>query len=188
MMSKEMDPEALALLFRALVFAAHKHRGQTRKGAERHPYINHPITVASILIHEGQVTDPAVLCAAFLHDTVEDTDTTLEELEAEFGPVIAGLVREVTDDKSLEKPERKRLQVEHAPHLSPGAALVKLADKIANLRDIAAAPPVDWDAVRKREYHAWAKRVVDGLRHVHPGLASVFDAAHGAGEVLADGR
>ena len=188
MTSRNLDPQGLDLLFRALTFAAHKHRGQRRKGAGQHPYINHPIAVASILVHEGGVADRDILCAALLHDTVEDTETTFDELEAEFGPVIAGLVGEVTDDKRLEKQVRKDRQVEHAPHLSPGAATVKLADKIANLRDIASAPPVDWDLARRQAYYAWARRVVDGLRHVHPGLAAVFDAAHAGGEALADAR
>jgi len=154
----------LALLLRALAFAAHKHRDQRRKDAEASPYINHPIALADVLMNEGAVTDVEVLCAALLHDTVEDTATTHEELVDAFGSRIARIVAEVTDDKRLPKAERKRLQVEHAAAISPEAKLVKLADKICNLRDVAARPPAGWDLRRRREYFEWAKQVVDGLR------------------------
>jgi guanosine-3',5'-bis(diphosphate) 3'-pyrophosphohydrolase len=168
----------LALLLKALAFAAHKHRDQRRKDAEASPYINHPIALADVLVNEGGVTDYEVLCAALLHDTVEDTATTHEELVDAFGSRIARMVAEVTDDKQLPKQERKRLQIEHAPHLSGGAKLVKLADKICNLRDVAEHPPAKWDLARRREYFEWAKRVVDGLRGIHPRLEAAFDAAY----------
>jgi guanosine-3',5'-bis(diphosphate) 3'-pyrophosphohydrolase len=168
----------LALLLKALAFAAHKHRDQRRKDAEASPYINHPIALADVLVNEGGVTDHEVLCAALLHDTVEDTATTHEELVDAFGSRIARMVAEVTDDKRLPKQDRKRLQIEHAPHLSDGAKLVKLADKICNLRDVAEHPPAKWDLARRREYFEWAKRVVDGLRGVHPRLEAAFDAAY----------
>jgi len=166
------------LIINAAAFAADKHRDQTRKDAESSPYINHPIAVANVLADAGGVTDPVILCAALLHDTVEDTETTVEELQEKFGQKIAAIVAEVTDDKSLEKQVRKELQVQHAPHISDEAKLVKLADKICNLRDILASPPADWSAERKREYFAWAARVVDGLRGVHPKLEAVFDELH----------
>jgi len=168
----------LALLLKALAFAAHKHRDQRRKDAEASPYINHPIALADVLVNEGGVSDVEVLCAALLHDTVEDTDTTPEELEREFGPRIARVVAEVTDDQALPKAERKRLQVEHAPTLSAEAKLVKLADKICNLRDVVQRPPAKWDAERRREYFDWAKSVVDGLRGAHPRLEAAFDDAY----------
>jgi GTP diphosphokinase / guanosine-3',5'-bis(diphosphate) 3'-diphosphatase len=168
----------LALLLKALAFAAHKHRDQRRKDAEASPYINHPIALADVLVNEGGVSDVETLCAALLHDTVEDTDTTLEELEKAFNPKIARIVAEVTDDQALPKAERKRLQVEHAPALSPEAKLVKLADKICNLRDVLHRPPAKWDAERRREYFDWAKRVVDGLRGAHAGLEKAFDEAY----------
>jgi guanosine-3',5'-bis(diphosphate) 3'-pyrophosphohydrolase len=168
----------LALLLKALAFAAHKHRDQRRKDADASPYINHPIALADALVNEGGVTDVEVLCAALLHDTVEDTDTTHEELVDAFGSRIARIVAEVTDDKRLPKAERKRLQVEHAPHISPEAKLVKLADKLCNLRDVDARPPAGWALERRREYFDWAKRVVDGLRGVHPRLEAAFDAAY----------
>ena len=168
----------LALLLKALAFAAHKHRDQRRKDAEASPYINHPIALADVLVNEGGVTDFDVLCAALLHDTVEDTATTSEELAEAFGTRIAGIVAEVTDDTRLPKAERKRLQIEHARALSPQAKLVKLADKICNLRDVAQRPPASWDLARRRDYFDWAQRVVDGMRGVHPGLEAAFDAAY----------
>src|SRR3954466_7229451 len=140
MVSGNMKGE-LALLLKALAFAAHKHRDQRRKDAEASPYINHPIALADVLVNEGGVTDFEVLCAALLHDTVEDTDTTHEELVDAFGSRIARIVAEVTDDQDLPKEERKRLQIEHAPHISREAKLVKLADKLCNLRDVAERPP-----------------------------------------------
>ena len=168
----------LALLLRALAFAAHKHRDQRRKDAEASPYINHPIALADVLVNEGGITDVEVLCAALLHDTVEDTATTHEELVNAFGSRVARIVAEVTDDKALAKAERKRLQIEHAPGLSAEAKLVKLADKICNLRDVAERPPAKWDLERRREYFDWAKRVVAGVRGAHPRLEAAFDAAY----------
>jgi guanosine-3',5'-bis(diphosphate) 3'-pyrophosphohydrolase len=172
----------LALLLKALAFAAYKHRDQRRKDAEASPYINHPIALADVLVNEGGVTDVEVLCAALLHDTVEDTATTHEELADAFGSRIARIVAEVTDDKRLPKAERKRLQVEHAPHLSREAKLVKLADKVCNLRDVAERPPAGWDLARRQEYFDWARQVIDGLRGT-PGaesrrLEDAFDAAY----------
>jgi guanosine-3',5'-bis(diphosphate) 3'-pyrophosphohydrolase len=168
----------LALLLKALAFAAYKHRDQRRKDAEASPYINHPIALADVLVNEGGVTDVEVLCAALLHDTVEDTATTHEELADAFGSRIARIVAEVTDDKRLPKAERKRLQVEHAPHLSREAKLVKLADKLCNLRDVADRPPAGWDLARRQEYFDWANQVIDGLRGTHARLEAVFDAAY----------
>ena len=167
----------LPLLLRALSFAAWKHRYQRRKDEDASPYINHPIALAACLANEGSVADTAVLAAAFLHDTVEDTETTFAELTGQFGARISGIVAEVTDDKSLPKADRKERQVEHAPHLSREARLVKLADKICNLRDVASAPPPDWELARKQEYFDWAKRVIDGLRGVSGPLEAVFDQA-----------
>ena len=171
-------PRADAMLIGALAFAADKHRNQRRKDAEASPYINHPIMLAKILSVEGGVEDGLVLCAAVLHDTIEDTETSYEELAGGFGREIADVVREVTDDKSLPKAERKQLQIDHAPQLSRAAKLVKLADKIANLRDVADHPPAQWPLERRREYFDWAKRVVDGLRGTHERLEAAFDAAY----------
>lgn len=174
-----MNPD-LVLVLDAAAFAADKHRRQRRKDAEATPYINHPLALATILAREGGVGDAEVIAAALLHDTVEDTETTLPELEARFGANVAAMVAEVTDDKALPKAERKRLQVAHAAHKSPGAKLVKLADKIANLRDIAASPPADWDQERKAQYVRWASEVVAGLRGSNAALEAAFDAATAA--------
>ena len=165
-------------LFEALAFAAHKHRDQRRKDAHASPYINHPIALAQLLSVEGGVTDTRTLIAAVLHDTIEDTETTYDELRARFGKVVADVVAELTDDKSLTKAERKRLQVVHAPHKTRRAALVKLADKTCNLRDVAHNPPTGWPLERRREYFDWAKAVVDGLPPVSKRLRKVFDAAY----------
>jgi guanosine-3',5'-bis(diphosphate) 3'-pyrophosphohydrolase len=171
-------PEAgrtAARVLRAALFAAEKHRHQRRKDADSSPYINHPLTVTGILAQEGGVDDEIVLMAALLHDTLEDTATTVEELEAAFGAEVTTVVLEVTDDKSLPAPERKRLQIEHAAGASARAKLVKLADKIANLRDLAHCPPTGWPLGRKQAYFDWAKAVVDRLRGVHPDLEKAFD-------------
>ena len=174
----QVSQQNLGLIIKATQFAADKHRNQRRKDADASPYINHPIALASTLCNEGNVEDPVVLCAALLHDTIEDTDTTSQELTETFGTEIAKVVLEVTDDKALAKAVRKEEQVKHAPHISTEAKLVKLADKICNLRDILASPPADWSAERKQAYFEWAARVVAGLRGVHLGLESVFDGLY----------
>jgi guanosine-3',5'-bis(diphosphate) 3'-pyrophosphohydrolase len=171
-------PAGMGLVLKALHFAAAKHRTQRRKDGEQSPYINHPIALVHVLFNEGGIDDPLVLAAAALHDTVEDTMTTLEELASEFGADVSGIVAEVTDDKSLQKAERKQLQVEHAAHASPRARAVKLADKICNLRDIASSPPASWSLERKREYFEWAKRVIDALRGHHDRLETIFDQTY----------
>lgn len=164
-----------ALIAKALSFAAYKHRHQQRKGADRLPYINHPLELVEVLIVEAGITDRDVICAAILHDTVEDTDTTFYEIEEIFGDTITGIVREVTDDKTLPKSERKQAQIDHAPHISRAAQLVKLADKIVNVRDIAHRPPDGWSSDRMRQYLDWSERVVAGMRGAHPGLEKIFD-------------
>jgi len=166
------------LLIDALAFAAHKHRRQRRKDLEASPYINHPIALAHVLCDEAGVTNAKVLAAAILHDTIEDTETTYEELRERFGATVAGVVREVSDDKSLSKAERKRLQIEHAEQLSRRARLVKLADKICNVRDMASSAPHDWTLARRREYFDWAKSVVDRIRGTNTKLEAAFDQAY----------
>ncbi|KAK6476838.1 guanosine-3',5'-bis(diphosphate) 3'-pyrophosphohydrolase MESH1-like [Huso huso] len=158
------------LLLETVNFAAEKHKTQRRKDPEATPYINHPIGVARILSYEGGITDITVLQAALLHDTVEDTDTSLPELEAVFGATVARIVQEVTDDKALSKQERKQLQVEHAPHCSNQAKLVKLADKLYNLRDLNRCTPSGWTPQRVQEYFTWAVQVVKGLRGTNAAL------------------
>lgn len=165
------------LILRALEFAARKHRDQRRKDPEASPYINHPIALANVLCNEAGITDPVVITAAVLHDTVEDTDTSAEELEREFGTTISRIVLEVSDDKTLPKSDRKRLRIENAEAASGQAKLVILADKICNLRDIATSPPVNWSTERIHEYFSWAKAVIDPLRGTHPKLEQLFDEA-----------
>lgn len=172
-MHQNSDP--IGVFVKAVAFAADKHRTQRRKDADASPYINHPIALANVLANEGGVTDVVVLSAAVLHDTIEDTNTTAEELSAIFGAKITATVLDVTDDKSLDKHVRKQRQIEHAPHISKEAKLVKLADKICNLRDILALPPADWSPDRKQGYFDWAAKVVAGVRGVHPELEAVFD-------------
>jgi len=168
----------LTHLLVALEFAAHKHRDQRRKDAHASPYINHPIALAHLLSVEGGVTDTRTLVAAVLHDTIEDTETTYDELCARFGKVVADVVAEVTDDKDLPKDERKRRQVVHAPRMTRRAALVKLADKTCNLRDMAHNPPTGWLLERRRAYFDWARDVVAALPPVSKRLREVFDAAY----------
>jgi len=175
-------------VLQALAFAAHKHRDQRRKDIEASPYINHPIAVAEILAREGGVSDINILAAAILHDTVEDTECTFEELEDEFGADVANLVREVTDDKTLPKLERKALQVEHARSASPAAKQIKIADKVSNIRDITSSPPADWPLARRTEYVDWAVQVVAGCLGVNAELDSVFaEAITGARRKLGAG-
>lgn len=165
----------LKLVLRAAAFAARKHSEQRRLDASASPYINHPIALAKILTEEGGVTDPPVIAAALLHDTIEDTETTQRELKGEFGETIAAMVVEVTDTKWLGKATRKKLQVAKARRTSNGAKLVKLADKIANLRDMLASPPAGWSLERRREYFDWAKSVVDQIRGTNARLERKFD-------------
>jgi guanosine-3',5'-bis(diphosphate) 3'-pyrophosphohydrolase len=164
----------------AVAFAADKHRDQRRKDHRSSPYINHPIALAHVLAFEADVTDPTVLIAAVLHDTLEDTDTSASELTRRFGAEVARIVAEVSDDKTLLKAQRKQAQIDDASHLSSRARLVKLADKICNLRDVAHDPPKGWDLARRREYFDWAKAVVDGLRGPHPRMEALFDVAYAA--------
>lgn len=162
-------------VIKAAYFAAEKHKTQRRKDIEETPYINHPLSLANVLRVECGIDDVEVICGALLHDTIEDTNASKEELLENFGENITRIVLEVTDDKTLDKIERKEAQVAHAPHISDQAKLVKLADKISNLRDISASPPIGWSVERKQEYFDWAARVIDGLRGIHPRLEALFD-------------
>jgi len=179
-MTELVDEPPLGQIMRTLLFAAAKHRYQRRKDVQASPYINHPIALAAILADEVGITDSSVICGALLHDTVEDTETTFDELVENFGQEIADIVRDVTDDKSLPKDERKQHQIDHAAAKSEKARLVKLADKIANLRDIAKSPPSDWSLERKQQYFDWAGQVVNQIRGTNSALEALFDIAAGA--------
>jgi (p)ppGpp synthase/HD superfamily hydrolase len=165
----------LHAILSAAHFAAEKHASQRRKGKAGEPYINHLLEVAQLISSALPEPDTNLMIAALLHDAIEDAGVTKDELVHRFGADVANLVAEVTDDKSLPKAERKRLQVENAPKKSARAQAIKLADKISNLRAILSSPPVDWDYQRKKEYFAWAKRVVDGLAAPDPALKAEFD-------------
>jgi guanosine-3',5'-bis(diphosphate) 3'-pyrophosphohydrolase len=176
------DGAIIGPLLTALHFAADKHRDQRRKDEEASPYINHPIEVAELLARVGGVTDLVTLQGAILHDTIEDTNTTGEELEAAFGVEVRKVVEEVTDDNTLEKADRKRLQIEHAAHLSIRAKHVKLADKIANVRSVTETPPAKWPLSRRKEYLDWTEQVISGVRGCNAPLEKFYD------EILARGR
>lgn len=174
--------ETVGILLKALRYSAEKHSEQRRRDAKASPYINHPIQVTETLWSVGGVRDEALLAAAILHDTIEDTDATPTEIEREFGADVLRLVLEVTDDKSLPKEVRKQVQIETAPHKSPQAKMLSLADKICNVYDLTHSPPLSWSLKRKQEYLAWTEKVVKGLRGVSRELEVRYD------EVLAEGR
>lgn len=177
----ELTDTAAARILRAAHFAARVHATHKRKGAQAEPYVNHVLEVARILADNGAPHD--AILAGLLHDTVEDSDNdpepiTHDRLVAEFGETVACIVAEATDDKSLPKETRKALQVKHAPQKSDAAKMLKLADKISNLRAIAASPPANWDHARRVEYVGWAGRVAAGLKGVNPALDALFDATY----------
>jgi guanosine-3',5'-bis(diphosphate) 3'-pyrophosphohydrolase len=174
-------------LLSAIHFAADRHKNQRRKDVEESPYINHPIAVAHLLATTGKVAEISVLQAAILHDTIEDTHTTFEELRLLFGQEVATLVAEVSDDKSLPKQLRKDLQVQHAAQKSRKAAMIKIADTTCNLRDLINAPPPQWSLERRKEYFDWAARVVAGLHCENAPLLRAFEIAHELGDGLYSG-
>jgi GTP diphosphokinase / guanosine-3',5'-bis(diphosphate) 3'-diphosphatase len=177
-----LETESLSLILRSMKFAATKHRVQRRKDREASPYVNHRIEVAELLHTVGEVSDVPTLVAALLHDTIEDTKTSSHEIRSLFGEEVVSLVLEVTDDKSLPKEERKRLQIETAHKKSTGAKQIKLADKICNVRDVTNTPPHEWSLDRRAEYLDWTQQVVAGLRGANPALERLYD------EALANGR
>ncbi|MEO7725759.1 MAG: HD domain-containing protein [Burkholderiales bacterium] len=162
---------------RALDYAAMKHVRQRRKGEAKEPYLNHLAEVAALLAEATGGEDVNLVIAGLLHDCIEDQGVTYDELVALFGADVAGLVRDVTDDTTLLKAERKRLQVEQTPHKSGRVKMLKIADKTSNLRALAVSPPSGWDEQRKREYYAWAQAVVAGCRGVNAFLEAKFDEA-----------
>ena len=173
-----MNHQELSLLVKATSFAAQKHKDQRRKDDASSPYINHPVALADVLVHEAGIIDLQTIVAALLHDTIEDTQTTPEEIELHFGATIRSVVEEVSDDKSLGKQACKQMQIVKAPGLSSRARAVKLADKICNLRDVVVNPPSGWQLERRQAYFDWAKRVIDGLRGEHAVLETLFDQVY----------
>jgi (p)ppGpp synthase/HD superfamily hydrolase len=171
----EVATFAIPPLLKATSFAAYKHRDQKRKDVHGTPYINHPLMVIRLMSEVGNLQYKDALVAGVLHDTVEDTDTTPEEIEELFGANVRSLVMEVTDDKDLDKSVRKQLQIEHAPHLSPNAKVIKLADKTANVTDIGHIPPTGWSIERRLDYLDWSQKVVAGCRGANPALEMLFD-------------
>jgi len=180
----ESNLDTIRKLTRAAHFAAARHSAQRRKGAAAEPYVNHLLEVADLVSGALEEPDTNVVMAALLHDTIEDVGVTEEELIGNFGQDVASLVLECTDDKSLPRQERKRLQIVNAPYKSARAQLIKLADKISNLRALLASPPADWSVERRRQYFEWAKQVVDALSAPHAGLKMEFDRLYGQAESL----
>ncbi len=176
-MTPDSSKNALVLLSRAADFAARRHVVQRRKGDAREPYINHLTEVAMLLAEATDGADPVLVMGGLLHDTLEDTDTTYEDLVESFGPEVAALVAEVTDDKSLVKEERKRLQIEKTPCKSRRAKLLKLADKTSNLQSLVSSPPRGWTEERLRDYVGWAEAVVRSCRGLNDKLEAAVDAA-----------
>jgi guanosine-3',5'-bis(diphosphate) 3'-pyrophosphohydrolase len=162
--------------------AARWHVHQKRKGAAQEPYVNHLLEVASLVADATDGKDPELVVAALLHDAIEDQEVPRDMIAEAFGEDVAALVEEVTDDKSLEKQERKRLQVENAPKKSDRAKILKLADKTSNLRAICASPSPDWSVKRRLDYVAWARAVASGLRGANAQLEAEFDKAAAAAE------
>jgi guanosine-3',5'-bis(diphosphate) 3'-pyrophosphohydrolase len=166
----------LSVYTKACEFASQKHLFQRRKGVKDIPYINHPLEVANLLSHSNEEDDLELLIAAVLHDVVEDTDTTPEELTQLFGAKIANLVLEVTDDMKLTKKERRSNQVIHAPSLSGRAKQIKIADKTCNVLDIISTR-LEWTITMKIDYIQWAMQVVNACRGVNTSLEAEFDKA-----------
>ena len=180
-------------LVQALHYAAEQHRHQRRKDVDASPYINHPIALLHILSVEAGVEDTDVLLAAVMHDVIEDCsgpgqihiEARRREIREQFGDGVLALVEAVSDDRTLPKPDRKAAQLAHAADLPYGARLIKLADKTANLRDLAAIPPADWPAERLEQYQLWAGALVDAIRGTHSRLEALFDAAAGRQPIAA---
>jgi guanosine-3',5'-bis(diphosphate) 3'-pyrophosphohydrolase len=165
------------LVLRAADAAARWHVHQRRKGAAAEPYINHLLEVAMLVSEATEGKDPELVIAALLHDAIEDQEVPRAVIAEAFGEEVVNIVEEVSDDKSLEKHERKRLQVENARRKSRRAKILKLADKTSNLNALAASPPPDWSVKRRLDYVRWAREVAGGLTGVSPWLEEEFERA-----------
>jgi guanosine-3',5'-bis(diphosphate) 3'-pyrophosphohydrolase len=165
----------LRLVSEAADFAARRHSGMQRKGRGNEPYVNHLAEVANLLSAATEGADAELVAAGWLHDTIEDTETTREELAGIFGERVAALVVEVTDDMTLPKPERRQRQIADAPKKSPGAKLIKVADKTNNLRARIMPGPNQDERQELIAYLNWAEKVVAGCRGVNAMLDRIFD-------------
>ena len=166
----------LRLVSEAADLAARRHNGMARKGRGNEPYINHLAEVANLLALVTDGGDAELIAAGWLHDTVEDTNTTREELAQKFSERVAALVLEVTDDMSLPKSQRRQKQIDDAPHKSPSAKLIKIADKISNIRARILPRPSQDERDDLIDYLTWAEKVVAGCRGVNPALDRAFNA------------
>lgn len=180
----QLMPQSTPLLLDAAAFAASRHVDQRRKHAGDEPYVNHVLQVAREISFTGGIDNAAVLAAAILHDVIEDSDTTAEQIAERFGASVAEMVVECTDDKELPRKERRALQVEHAPNISPGAKLIKLADKLCNVRDIRTANDDVWSRKKRRKYIEWANEVVTALGQVNEALERAYWAESQASAAL----
>lgn len=174
------------MILRAASLASQWHAKQRRKGADQEPYINHLIEVAALVSAAGAGAD--VICAALLHDAIEDQDISAAKITHLFGPHVAALVVEVSEDKALPKAERKAIQIAVASNLSPGAKLIRLADKISNVRSVAMSPPVEWSTERRLDYIVFCRKVVTGLRGTNAMLEEMFDETAQAAQTAETAR
>ncbi|EFO18322.1 hypothetical protein LOAG_10172 [Loa loa] len=167
--------DGISLIIEAVDLAARRHRQQRRKDAAQTPYVNHPIGVAYILTSEGQITDTTTIIAAILHDIVEHTKTTDEEIRKMFGDEIADIVKECTMVRSMKREARMKSELEKASKLSHKAKLVQLADKLNNIRDIERGTPLGWTKQHVTEYIIFAKDLLSKIRGIHGPLESALD-------------
>lgn len=174
----------IRLISEAAELAARRHSGMARKGRAQEPYINHLAEVANLLATATDGADAELVAAGWLHDTIEDTDTTCEELAQTFSERVASLVVECTDDMSLPKPERRQKQIEDAPHKSSGAKLIKIADKISNTAARIHTDPTAEERDDLADYIGWATQVVAGCRGGNAWLDEKFDDAVKAAKAL----
>ena len=171
----EVSEEEIYRILQAAEFAAERHQKQNRRNVEKTPYIVHPLRVARHLLMIGHIYDADILMSALLHDTIEDTETSLDEIGRHFGYRVQNLVQEVSDDKTLPKEERKHQQIQNAPKKSLQAALIVLADKLSNLADLMENPPLEWNTERISNYFLWAQEVVKHLPQVNPFLLNAVE-------------
>ena len=165
---------AVRLVSEAAELAARRHTGMARKGRGNEPYVNHLAEVANLLAFATEGADAELVAAGWLHDTIEDTGITRGELAEKFGERVAAVVVEVTDDMSLPKEQRRQKQIEDAPHKSPGAKLVKIADKISNIRARIVREPSKGQREDLADYVAWAEKVVARCQGINAALDAKF--------------